>query len=65
MSLVVAVKGTEGLVLASDSRVTLTSQAGLPSTFDNATKLLSLGQPHNWVGSRNLRYRNHRWQNPS
>ena len=51
MSLVVAVKGTEGIVLAADSRVTLTSQAGFPSTFDNATKLLSLGEPHNWVGA--------------
>ena len=51
MSLVVAVKGTEGLVLAADSRVTLPSQSGLPSSFDNATKLLTLETPHNWIGA--------------
>src|SRR5690242_10304476 len=50
MSLGIAFKGAEGIVLAADSRVTLTStlpigpgQIGyLPSTFDNATKLLSV-----------------------
>ena len=50
MSLSVAFKGPEGLVLAADSRVTLTqtiNQKGrppmiLPSTFDNATKLLRI-----------------------
>ena len=51
MSLVVAFKGTEGIVLAADSRVTVSSQTGLPSTFDNATKLLTLEEPHNWVGA--------------
>ena len=51
MSLVVAVKGTEGIVLAADSRVTLTSQAGMPATYDNATKLIALGMPHTWVGA--------------
>ena len=51
MSLVVAVKGTEGIVLAADSRVTLTSQAGWPTTYDNATKLLTLRAPHNWIGA--------------
>jgi hypothetical protein len=56
MSLGIAIKGTEGVVLAADSRVTLFSQlpipapqgqAGpvapamlIPSTFDHATKLL-------------------------
>jgi hypothetical protein len=47
MSLGIAFKGPEGIVLAADSRVTLTAemQRGqekmlLPSTFDNATKLL-------------------------
>lgn len=49
MSLGIAFKGPEGIVLAADSRVTLTSQMGtdgikhvLPSTFDNATKLLKI-----------------------
>lgn len=51
MTLVVAFKGTDGIVLAADSRVTLMSQQGHPSTFDNATKLLTLGQPHNRVGA--------------
>ncbi len=45
MSLGIAFKGPEGIVLAADSRVTLTAQVPqqnmlLPSTFDNATKLL-------------------------
>ena len=51
MSLVVAVKGTEGIVLAADSRVTLTSQAGWPIPYDNATKLLTLRAPHDWIGA--------------
>ena len=51
MSLVVAVKGTEGVVLAADSRVTLTSQTGWPIPYDNATKLLTLRAPHSWVGA--------------
>jgi hypothetical protein len=60
MSLAIAFKGTEGLVLAADSRVTLTTQVTgkppqgmreqtllLPATFDNATKLLKIeAQPH-------------------
>jgi len=48
MSLGVAFKGPEGIVLAADSRVTLTAQLQqpnqppmfVPSTYDNATKLL-------------------------
>ncbi len=54
MSLGIAFKGPEGIVLAADSRVTLTTQIQpqaqlgqpppppmlLPSTYDNATKLL-------------------------
>lgn len=50
MSLGIVFKGPEGIVLAADSRVTLTTQLPnqtsldqtllLPSTFDNATKLL-------------------------
>lgn len=49
MSLGIAFKGPEGIVLAADSRVTLTveMQRGgekmmLPATYDNATKLLQL-----------------------
>ena len=57
MSLGIAFKGPEGIVLAADSRVTLTAemQRGeekmmLPSTFDNATKLLQIAG-HNYVGA--------------
>lgn len=51
MTLAVAVKGPEGLVLAVDSRLTLTAipAGGQPvvSYFDNATKLTHIeGQPH-------------------
>src|SRR5437870_3904038 len=53
MSLGIAFKGPEGLVLAADSRVTLLAQLQgvplpggaqvvMPATFDNATKLLSV-----------------------
>lgn len=56
MSLGIAFKGPEGIVLAADSRVTLTAEAKLgvekmilPSTFDNATKLLEI-RGHNYVG---------------
>jgi len=49
MSLGIAFKGAEGIVLAADSRVTLLAQLQLggnnvmtPATFDNATKLLRL-----------------------
>src|SRR5258708_1224338 len=48
MSLGIAFKGAEGIVLAADIRVTLLAQLQLganlvvsPATFDNATKLLS------------------------
>ena len=51
MSLVIAVKGTEGVVLSADSRLTLTTASGIPATFDNATKLLTFRDPHNWVGA--------------
>ena len=45
MSLGIVFKGPEGIVLAADSRVTLTAQiagqnAYIPATYDNATKLL-------------------------
>jgi 20S proteasome alpha/beta subunit len=52
LSLGIAFKGPEGIVLAADSRVTLTGQlAGnnvmIPAYFDNATKLLKVrGQDH-------------------
>jgi hypothetical protein len=51
MSLGIAFKGPEGIVLAADSRVTLSTSLpnGLtvPSSFDNAIKLLGLqGQAH-------------------
>lgn len=49
MSLGIAFKGPEGIVLAADSRVTLTAQLALPqgpmllpATFDNAIKLLKV-----------------------
>lgn len=47
MSLGIAFKGAEGIVLAADSRVTLTAKiAGqnlqIPATYDNATKLLKV-----------------------
>jgi hypothetical protein len=47
MSLGIAFKGPEGIVLAADSRVTLTVQVPgqpfvVPATYDNATKLLNV-----------------------
>lgn len=50
MSLGIAFKGPEGIVLAADSRVTLNAQQSqpngpailIPATFDNATKLLKV-----------------------
>src|ERR1035438_3016853 len=49
MSLGIAFKGPEGIVLAADSRVTLHAQLPgaqppvmIPATFDNATKLLHI-----------------------
>ena len=55
VSLGVVVKGPEGVVLAADTRVTLTAQRqGVPPllvNFDNATKLLTFGSPHNAVGA--------------
>lgn len=55
MSLGVAVKGPEGLVLAADSRITLFAQFDtgnqLPVYFDNATKLLSFtNENHKHIG---------------
>jgi hypothetical protein len=53
MSLGIVIKGTEGIVLAADSRVTLTATAPGTSVhvnFDNVTKLLTFSPPHNWIG---------------
>ena len=56
MSLGVVVKGPEGLVLAADTRVTLTAQReGAPAplivNYDSATKILNFDRPHSWVGA--------------
>jgi hypothetical protein len=54
VSLAIAIKGPEGIVLAADSRVTLEAHRGsappLPVHFDNATKLISLSGDHKYVG---------------
>ena len=54
MSLGVVIKGPEGIVLAADSRVTLEARKKdrppIPVNYDNATKLLSFSEPHNYVG---------------
>lgn len=55
MSLGVAILGPEGVVLAADSRLTLTARRpGAKShhvvNFDTATKLLSFSSPHNHIG---------------
>src|SRR5271165_6327903 len=58
MSLGIAIKGPEGIVLAAESRVTLMAQfqngdniQQWPVNFDNATKLRSFGIPHQHVGA--------------
>ena len=55
MSLGIVIKGPEGIVLAAESRVTLTAaQAGaapLHVNFDNASKLLSFSQPNASIGA--------------
>ncbi len=56
MSLGVVVKGPEGVVLAVDTRVTINAHSpNLPGpllvNFDNATKLLTFGEPHEFVGA--------------
>jgi hypothetical protein len=54
MSLGIVIKAPEGLVLAAESRLTLTAQpaGGSPIhvNYDNATKLLSFSRPNNAVG---------------
>jgi hypothetical protein len=55
MSLGIVIKSPEGLVLAAESRLTIT--AGMPGqpplhvSFDNATKLLSFGKPNEHIGA--------------
>ena len=52
MSLGIVIKGPEGIVLAADSRLTLTAQTPqgpIHVNYDNATKLLSFNKPHNYV----------------
>jgi hypothetical protein len=58
MSLGVVIKGPEGVVLAADSRVTVSARMGADASsppihvnFDNATKLLSFSPPNNYVGA--------------
>ena len=55
MSLGIIVKGPSGLVVAADSRITLTAQppAGVAYVvqFDNASKLLRFNAPHNFVAA--------------
>ena len=55
MSLAVVIKGPEGVVLAADSSIRLEAQRPSVSpivvNFDNATKLLSFRQRHNFVGA--------------
>ena len=59
MSLGIVVKGPEGLVLAAESRVTITVSPTVPTpqaqvipvNFDNAVKLLSFSEPNTAVGA--------------
>ena len=60
MSLGIAIKGAEGVVLAADCRVTIGLLQKAPPNrpvapplmvnYDNATKLLSLSRPHHHFG---------------
>lgn len=56
MSLGIAIKGPEGIVLAAESRITLTVQnpetkETLAVNYDNAQKLLNFSGPHNHIGA--------------
>ena len=55
MSLVVVVKGPEGVVLAADTRITVTRRApdgqSREANFDNATKILTFGKQHSNVAA--------------
>lgn len=54
MSLGIVIKGTEGIVLAAESRVTLSAQQPqghqVNVNYDNATKLISFSEPNTAVG---------------
>jgi len=53
MSLGIAIKAPEGIVLAAESRVTLGTEMDgklIPVFFDNATKLFGLEPPNQYVG---------------
>ncbi len=53
MSLGIIIKAPEGIVLAAESRVTLTATTGTETihvNFDNATKLLTFGKPYHGLG---------------
>jgi len=62
MSLGIVIKGPEGIVLAADSRLTVTATLPpnpaapgvlmqLPVNFDNSTKLLTFNGHHRWIGA--------------
>ena len=55
MSLGIVIKGPEGMVLAADTRITLTAQQQgsypLNVNFDNTTKFLTFDKPHNCVAA--------------
>jgi len=56
VSLGILVKGSEGIVLAADSRLTLQAQLPQPPNylivnFDNAAKLLNFAEPNDWIGA--------------
>ncbi len=56
MSLGVVVKGPEGIALAADTRITLyarrdDTEPPLLANYDNATKLLTFGEPHSFVAA--------------
>mgnify|MGYP001038282511 CR=1 FL=1 len=56
MSLGIVIKGPEGLVLAAESRITLTAEdretgEKIAVSYDNAQKVLNFSPPHNHVGA--------------
>ena len=55
MSLAIAIKAHEGMVLAAESRVTIPWKTAsgelLPLAFDNATKLLAFAEPHTHIAA--------------
>lgn len=56
MSIGILIKGPEGLVLAAESRITISARdqknkREIPVSFDNAKKVLRFPAPHNYVGA--------------